>query len=175
MKAKQLRFKKILVSSDKLAFKGFIIKNGSSIVNVDYTVTKSQLPVSGTLQQLIIKPDVDYSVLENIVLLATEVHKRTFEIIIDFATEIDFDNIQCVCGDNEKNHFKSLEICYKTQTGTIWQSFNKPNSIPVFSRNGIGGGYSTYVDIISSNCINRVNSDIFKTTYLSSTSSSAAI
>lgn len=77
MKAKQLRFKKILVSSDKLAFKGFIIKNGSTVVNVDYTVTKSQLPVSGTLQQLIIKPDANYSVLEDIIFLASEVHKRT--------------------------------------------------------------------------------------------------
>lgn len=47
---------------------------------------------------------MDYSVLEDIIFLASEVHKRTFEIIIDFATEIDFDNIQCVCGDNEKNH-----------------------------------------------------------------------
>ena len=67
MKAKQLRFKSILVSSDKLAFKGFIIKNGNNLVNVDFTVTKSQLPVSGTLQQLIIKPNIDYSTLESIV------------------------------------------------------------------------------------------------------------
>ena len=164
MKAKQLRFKSILVSSDKLAFKGFIIKNGSNIVNVDFTVTKSQLPVSGTLQQLIIKPDVDYSVLENIVFLASEVHKRSFEIIIDFATEIDFDNIQCVCGDTEKDHFKALNISYKGLTGD-WIRFNKPGSIPVYNRNDVGSGYSTYMDLVTYTNITRYRSDTIKNTY----------
>ena len=164
MKAKQLRFKSILVSSDKLAFKGFIIKNGSNIVNVDFTVTKSQLPVSGTLQQLIIKPNIDYSTLESIVFIASEVHKESFEIIIDFASEIDFDNIQCVCGDTEKHHFRALNISYKALSGN-WFRFNKPGSIPVYNRNDVGSGYSTYMDLVNYSNITRFKSDTIKNTY----------
>lgn len=172
MKAKQLRFKSILVSSDKLAFKGFIIKNGNNIVNVDFTVTKSQLPVSGTLQQLIIKPNIDYSTLESIVFSGTEVHKRSFEIIVDFATEIDFDNIQCVCGDTEKDHFKALSISYKGLTGD-WIRFNKPNSIPVYNRNDVGSGYSTYMDLVTYTNITRYRSDTIKNTYAGTVTNSS--
>lgn len=172
MKAKQLRFKNIIVSSDKLAFKGFIIKNGPNIVNVDFTVTKSQLPVSGTLQQLIIKPNTDYNSLESIIFLATEIHKKSFEIIIDLATEIDFDNIQCVCGDSENNHFKVLNISYKGLTGD-WFRFNKPNSIPVYNRNDVGSGYSNYIDLVTYLRIIRHGSDTIKNTYKDTTTGSS--
>src|SRR5574343_156325 len=164
MLAKQIKFSNFLVSSNKLAFKGFVIKKNDNILNVDYSVIKSQLPSSGSLQNFLLQPGTEYNTLDNIEYPSSVIKNKEFEIIIEFINEVDFDNIQCVCGDNEKNHFTNITIDYKTNNGS-WFRFNRFGSVPIYSNNNIGSGYSTYLDIVTSNNVTRYPSDTIKTVY----------
>lgn len=164
MLAKQIKFSNFLVSSNKLAFKGFVIKKNDNILNVDYSVIKSQLPSSGSLQNFLLQPGTEYDTLDNIEYPSSVIKNKEFEIIVEFINEVEFDNIQCVCGDNEKNHFTNITIDYKTNNGS-WFRFNRFGSVPIYSNNNIGSGHSTYLDIVTSNNVTRYPSDTIKTVY----------
>ena len=148
MKVKQIKFKDFLNSSGKIAFKGFVLKNGSNIVNVNFTVLKGQPLLNGSLEQLLIKEATNYSLLGNIEISSSVYNKDDFEIIIDLASEVDFDNIQCVCNNNEKYHFKNIRIEYKASTGN-WKRFNKNAFIPAFLENNIGVSQSADFEILN--------------------------
>lgn len=155
MIAKYLRFNNIFVSTTELMFKGFVIKKNNTILDVNFNIVNSPLPIAGLLSQLIINSGTDFATIPTLIFNDINLLSNKDDIVIEFTNEIDFDNIQCVCGPNKDNHFKSIRIDYSTD-GVKWKVFNKPSFIPSFSVNDIGIGNDFYCDFVSiSNTVNR--------------------
>lgn len=143
MLVKQLCFTNFVV--DKLLFKGWVVKKNNVILNAPFTVIKAPVPVSGSINNFILS-DVDFLSLSNIEFNATQLLNE--EIIIDFTNEIEIDNIQCVCGPNLSNHFKSLIIYYKTLNGK-WELFTDTKLIPTFKENSISDTRNRKVQVVN--------------------------
>lgn len=165
MLAKQIRLNKVLTSGSKLSFKGFILKLNDTILDTDFTIVSSTLPSNGSLNQFIIKPNTNYSSLQNIEFDKESVHSEAFEIVIEFTTPIEFDNIQCVCGDDRRHHFTGMVLSYKESSNdTSWKRFNIINSIPDFKPNDVSD--KRFKDIVFSTSYNiyRDEDDVIRST-----------